>query len=168
MLLKSLFFWCMFALLGEVICSIYMCVCVCICQKIELHKSVTSMPLLIFKLAILYTLLMVDFLSILTMKVAVLTSLLLLLLLCCCVSIIVFRLASSEESRLVESSQALVSKLNAMALAKFSKDIDWEKEILSRLEGGRCEPDNFYRERFVRKVRRRDTRWNYRERSFPF
>ena len=63
-----------------------------------------------------------------------------------------FRLASSEESRLVESSQCLVAKLTSMALAKFNKDIDKEKETMARLQKSRCEPDHFYSERFIRKV----------------
>ena len=69
------------------------------------------------------------------------------------VRIIVFRLASAEESRLVESSQALVAKLNVMALAKFSKSIDREMEVLARQENVRIEPDLFYKDCFIRKVR---------------
>lgn len=70
----------------------------------------------------------------------------------CLCRFIVFRLASSEELRLVESSQALVAKLNAMALTKFNRDIDKEKESVSRQRRVRCAPDLFYKDRFVRKV----------------
>ena len=66
---------------------------------------------------------------------------------------VVFRLASSEESRLVESFQGLVSKLNAMALSKFQKDIDAVKVAVTRHRGLRSDPEHFYENLFLRKVR---------------
>ena len=76
-------------------------------------------------------------------------------LLCCACSMIVFRLASSEEARLVESFQALVSKLNSMTLAKFTRDIESEKEAIASLRGVRSDPQHFYSDIFLRKVRLR-------------
>ena len=67
-------------------------------------------------------------------------------------SIVVFRLASSEESRLMESFQALVAKLNTMALTKFHKDIEAEKTAISRQRGTRSDPQQFYTNFFLRKV----------------
>ena len=63
-----------------------------------------------------------------------------------------FRLASSEEVRLVESSQALVGKLNSMSLATFSRSLDREKQTIAHQGRVRCEPDLFYKERFIRMV----------------
>ena len=67
-------------------------------------------------------------------------------------SIITFRLASSEETRLVESFQSLVSKLNSMALTKFTRDIEAEKEAINNLRGVRSDPQQFYKDIFLRKV----------------
>ncbi len=67
-------------------------------------------------------------------------------------SIVVFRLASSEESRLLESFQALVSKLNSMALTKFHRDIEAERAAVAKQRGTRSDPEHFYSNLFLRKV----------------
>lgn len=66
--------------------------------------------------------------------------------------IITYRLASSEESRLVESFQALVAKLNTMALTKFHKEIETEKEAIASQRGVRSDPEHFYNNCFLKKV----------------
>ena len=65
-----------------------------------------------------------------------------------------FKLASSEESRLVESFQTLVAKLNSMALTKFTRDIEAEKEVIASLRGVRSDPEHFYKDIFLRKVKK--------------
>ena len=67
-------------------------------------------------------------------------------------SVIVFRLASSEESRMAESFQAVVAKLNTMALTKFHRDIEAEKTAIAKQRGMRSDPEHFYTNLFLRKV----------------
>lgn len=74
-------------------------------------------------------------------------------MICYSCSVVVFRLASSEESRLVESFQGLVTKLNSLALTKFHKDIEAEKLAIARQRGVRSDPEHFYSNLFLRKVR---------------
>lgn len=54
---------------------------------------------------------------------------------------------------MVESFQFVVHKLNSMALTKFHNDIEKEKEVISNLRGVRSDPETFYNNLFLRKVR---------------
>ncbi len=47
----------------------------------------------------------------------------------------------------------MVHKLNSMALTKFHNDIEKEKEVISNLRGVRSDPETFYNNLFLRKVR---------------
>lgn len=67
-------------------------------------------------------------------------------------SIILFRLASSEESRLVDSFTALVSKLNSMMLAHFHKDLEMQREAVAKGRGTRSDPEHFFHSLFLKKV----------------
>ena len=65
----------------------------------------------------------------------------------------VFRLASSEESRLVESFNMMVLKLNQMMLTQFHKDIEVEQEAIAKQRDTRSDPEHFYTNIFLKKVR---------------
>ena len=68
--------------------------------------------------------------------------------------IIQFRLASSEESRLVESYHTVTAKLNSKCLNKFRRDIEEQEKIIDKLHKNRYSPEVFYSQVFIPKVRK--------------
>ena len=66
--------------------------------------------------------------------------------------IIQYRLASSEEARLVESRDAVTAKLNSKCLAKFRKDIEEQERMMLKLQKIRYKPEMFYSSVFLPKV----------------
>ena len=68
--------------------------------------------------------------------------------------IIQFRLASSEESRLVESYHTVTAKLNSKCLNKFRRDIEEQEKIIEKLHKTRYSPEVFYSQVFIPKVRK--------------
>ena len=68
--------------------------------------------------------------------------------------IIQFRLASSEESRLVESYHTVTAKLNGKCLDKFRRDIEEQEKNIEKLHKNRYSPELFYTQVFMPKVRK--------------
>ena len=68
--------------------------------------------------------------------------------------IIQYRLASSEEARLVESRDAVTAKLSIKCLAKFRKDIEEQERMMTKLKRIRYKPEMFYSSVFLPKVQR--------------
>lgn len=52
----------------------------------------------------------------------------------------------------MESFQAVVTKLNSLALTKFHKDIELERDAISSQRGVRSDPEHFYNNLFLKKV----------------